>query len=302
MSEGNGERPHESTLGKNYVGLPGVVVIIAYLVLFSLLDFYLVIKVWPPDPLPGQVSVSTGHPPAGTPESSTTEHGPPVWQVDFLWCDNVNPKRACWVSLGTSLFLIAILSGALGGLLHSLRSLYWYVGNRRLIWSWAVMYMLLPFSGAVLATVFYIVIRAGFLPSSGAQGAPNTPYAFAALGALVGLFSEEAVLKLRQVAETVFTRSDTGKDHAAPAHPPKVISIAPTSGPTAGGNSVTITGADFAGGASVHIGGLEVTSIVSLSAVSINAVAPPHPAGPADVEVVNLDGQRSVLAGGYRYV
>ena len=80
------------------------------------------------------------------------------------------------------------------------------------------MYMLLPFSGAVLATVFYVIIRAGFLPSSGGtQNIPSTPYGFAALGTLVGLFSEEAVLKLKQVAETVFARTVPGKDHAATA-------------------------------------------------------------------------------------
>jgi hypothetical protein len=194
-----------------------------------------------------------------------------------------------------------MLSGALGSLLHSLRSLYWYSGNRRLVWSWSVMYMLLPFSGAVLATIFYIIIRAGFLPSSGGtQAIPNTPYGFAALGALVGLFSEEAVLKLKQVAETVFSSTPPGKDHAAP--PPKVGSISPNSGPAAGGTAVTITGADFAPDAKVNIGGTPVTSIASISTTSISATTPPHAAGQADVEVVNADGQKGGLMGGYKYV
>src|SRR6202035_4995943 len=35
-----------------------------------------------------------------------------------------------------------IMLGALGGVLHALRSLYWYVGNRNLKRSWLLMYFL----------------------------------------------------------------------------------------------------------------------------------------------------------------
>jgi IPT/TIG domain len=295
--------PHESTLGRSYVGLGGIVVITLYLVFASLFDFYVMVKIWPPDPLP-RITSSTVPGVAGNNATSTTqetEKAPVVWTVNFIWCDNQNPKTACWISLSTSLFLIAILSGALGSLLHSLRSLYWYAGNRKLVWSWAIMYMLLPFSGSVLATIFYIIIRAGFLPSSGTTPTvPNTPYGFAALGALVGLFSEEAVLKLKQVAETVFARTPPGKDHVAP--PPKVALISPNSGPAAGGTPVTITGADFTAGAKVNIGGTPVVSIASVSTTSISATTPAHVAGPADVEVVNPDDQKGVLTGGFTYV
>src|SRR5271169_6286742 len=155
--------PHESTLGRDYVGLGGIIVITLYLVLAALFDFYVTIKIWPPDPLPGIASTTApgvaGSPAPSAQQTTTrqTENAPIVWAVNFMWCDNENPKTACWIALNTSLFLIAILSGALGSLLHSLRSLYWYAGNRKLVWSWAIMYMLLPFSGAVLATIFYII-------------------------------------------------------------------------------------------------------------------------------------------------
>lgn len=301
-SGGIGHLPHESTLGQSYVGLAGVVVITLYLVLASLFDFYVIVKIWPPDPLPvpGVVTGAAENPPAPT-QDSTKQTAPIKWPVNFFWCDNDNPRTACSISLNTALFLIVMLSGALGSLLHSLRSLYWYAGNRRLVWSWAVMYMLLPFSGAVLATIFYIIIRAGFLPSSGGtQTIPSTPYGFAALGALVGLFSEEAVLKLKQVAETVFASTPPGKDHAAA--PPKVALISPNSGPAAGGTAVTITGTDFAPGAKVNIGGTPVTSIASISTTSISATTPPHAAEQVDVEVVNADGQKGALTGGFKYV
>ena len=293
--------PHESTLGQSYVGLPGIIGITLYLVFASLLNFYTLIKVWPPDPLPTQVVTTPVNPP-GTPQESTAMlTGPIKWQVDFFWRANDNPKTACWITLNTSLFIIAMLAGALGSLLHSLRSLYWYAGNRRLRWSWAIMYMLLPFSGAVLSTIFYVLIRAGFLPSSGTSASiPSTPYGFAAMGALVGLFSEEAVLKLKQVAETVFAKTPPGKDHAAP--PPKVSSVSPNSGPVTGGTPVAITGTDFTAGAKVNIGGSPATAIASVSATSISATTPAQDAGQADVEVVNPDGQRGTLTAGFKFV
>ena len=163
------------------------------------------------------------------------------------------------------------------------------------------MYVFLPFSGSVLATIFYVIIRAGFLPSSGGtQSIPNTPYGFAALGALVGLFSEEAVLKLKQVAETVFAKTQPGKDHAAP--PPKIASISPNTGPAAGGTLVTIAGSDFSAGAKVNLGGMPSSSITLITATSISATTPAQVPGRVDIMVINPDGQKALLVGGYTYV
>jgi hypothetical protein len=67
------------------------------------------------------------------------------------------------------------------------------------------MYVLLPFSGALLAMVFYLLVRGGFMPQSNVGS--NSTFGFAALAALVGLFSEEATLKLKQIAETVLAKS-----------------------------------------------------------------------------------------------
>ena len=46
-----------------------------------------------------------------------------------------------------NLVIVVALSGAMGGLVHSLRSFYKYVGNRKLIWSWFAMYILFPLVG-----------------------------------------------------------------------------------------------------------------------------------------------------------
>jgi hypothetical protein len=106
-------------------------------------------------------------------------------------------------------------AGALGSLVHALRSAYWYVGNRNLVRSWVPKYLLLPFCGAILAILFYFVVRGGFF-SPRSSSMHTSQYGFCALACLVGLFSEQAILKLKQVAETVFMTTEQGKD----ANPP----------------------------------------------------------------------------------
>jgi hypothetical protein len=109
------------------------------------------------------------------------------------------------------LLSIVILAGALGSLIHALRSVYWYVGIRNLVSSWLAKYILMPFGGSALAVVFYFVIRGGFF--SPQAGVPQTsPFGFAALSAVIGLFSEQAVLKLKQVAETIFSKPERATD------------------------------------------------------------------------------------------
>jgi hypothetical protein len=109
-------------------------------------------------------------------------------------------------------FLAVALAGALGGLIHTLRSFTWYAGNRNLRLSWLPFNLMLPVVGALGGTVFYLVLRAGlFTPSTQASGA--SPFGFAAVAVLAGLFSEQALEKLRQVASNVFAEPPTGADH-----------------------------------------------------------------------------------------
>src|SRR5579883_652221 len=83
--------------------------------------------------------------------------------------------------------------------------------------------------------------------------------------------------------------------------PVTVASISPSSGPTAGGTSVTITGSGFVPGTTVTIGGASLanTSIVSLT--QITGTTPAGAAGAANVVVTNSTGT-ATLTGGYTYV
>ena len=125
-------------------------------------------------------------------------------------------------------FLVVGLAGTLGGLIHTIRSLSWYVGNRRLRWSWVPWLLMLPVIGALGGTVFYLVLRAGlFSPSTSVDTA--SPFGFAAVAVLVGLFSEQALEKLRDVAGNIFAANPVGEDHVGsqPAETDEVPATTP---------------------------------------------------------------------------
>ena len=74
---------------------------------------------------------------------------------------------------------------------------------------------------------------------------------------------------------------------------PTVTSISPTSGPLAGGQSVTITGAGFTGATVVTIGGTAATAVTVVSSTSITATTPAGSAGTASVLVTASGGTNS---------
>ncbi len=83
---------------------------------------------------------------------------------------------------------------------------------------------------------------------------------------------------------------------------PILSAVSPTSGPSKGGTPVTLTGQNFASGATVTFGGAAATSVVVASATQITANTPPHASGGADVVVKNPDGQSATLANGFTFV
>jgi hypothetical protein len=80
-----------------------------------------------------------------------------------------------------------------------------------------------------------------------------------------------------------------------------VSGISPTSGTTAGGTPVTITGTGFLAGATVSLGGTAATGVTVVSSTSITATAPAHAAGAVNVVVTNTGSQSGTLPSGYTY-
>jgi hypothetical protein len=81
-----------------------------------------------------------------------------------------------------------------------------------------------------------------------------------------------------------------------PPPAPVVQSVTPSSGPTSGGTTVSIQGANFLGATSVTFGGTPAASFTVNSSTQITAVSPAHAAGPADVQVATPNGTSAVNA------
>ena len=76
---------------------------------------------------------------------------------------------------------------------------------------------------------------------------------------------------------------------------PTVTSISPTTGPAAGGTSVTITGTGFTSAATVKFGGNAATSVTYVSPTQIIAVSPAG-TNTVDITVTNIDGTSAKVA------
>ena len=75
---------------------------------------------------------------------------------------------------------------------------------------------------------------------------------------------------------------------------PTVSSVSPNSGSTAGGTAVTITGTNFAAGATVTFGGTAATNVVAVNSTTITATTPAGSAGAVTV-TVTVNGQSGSL-------
>jgi hypothetical protein len=76
---------------------------------------------------------------------------------------------------------------------------------------------------------------------------------------------------------------------------PKVTKLVPTSGPSAGGTSVTITGTGLAGASAVSFGSTAAASFTVTSSTAITAVSPPGTSGIVDVRVTTSGGTSAIV-------
>lgn len=215
--------------GSDLVPVSGIIGLTVYLAVAIAFCLYGLIVFWPA-PTPSGQSPSS---PAGTSkqiDSTTSASSPaPTTAPAVRASSDLSPAATPSATPGkvsafgrefevwdeVRLLWIVILAGALGSLIHAMRSVYWYVGNRNLVRSWLAKYFVMPFTGSALAVMFYFVIRGGFF-SPQSDFSQTSPFGFAALSAMVGLFSEQAVLKLKQVAETILSKPEFGADPTPP--------------------------------------------------------------------------------------
>ncbi len=85
------------------------------------------------------------------------------------------------------------------------------------------------------------------------------------------------------------------------ANPLSVGSVVPNTGSTGGGTIVTITGANFASGATVSFGGAPATAVTVVNSTSIKARTPAHVAGVVAVAVTNPNRLSGTRANAFSY-
>src|SRR5436190_1528347 len=84
--------------------------------------------------------------------------------------------------------------------------------------------------------------------------------------------------------------------------PPTVSSVNPASGPTAGGTAITLSGTNYAAGATVSVGGITATAVNVVNSTTMTAVAPAHAFGSVNVVVQNTDGQSGLKTNAFTYL
>ncbi len=103
----------------------------------------------------------------------------------------------------TTILWLIIIVGIMGASIHALSSISAYVGNDNYKSSWALWYYLRPFVGALLALVSYLLVRAGFLNVNSSDDL----YSVLAIAGLIGMFSKQALYKISDIADAIFTNS-----------------------------------------------------------------------------------------------
>lgn len=212
---------------------------------------------------------------------------------------------------GSDLFWMIIMAGALGGCIHAMRSLFWYAGQRELKWSWLPMYFIVPFIGAAMALIFGLLIAAGLFDTTPGE---NKALFMVAIAGLVGMFSQQAALKLTDIANAVFTKPGPGKDakpqatesvgaSGAVQETTPTPKIEPSFGQSTGALPVTITNTGLTDVASVTFGGEAATSFSFDNGTSTLTAQPPkRAAGAGEVDVLVLDAAGKTVKLKYTYL
>jgi len=157
-----------------------VLVISVYILSLLVLSVYSLVAIWPANP-------------------ATFANSTAPSSVRFLTARYTLPSET-WV------LLIVIVAGVIGSLIHSAWNLGAFLGKREFKASWTLWYLAHPFVGAGLAVLIYFALRAGLLSSGTTAGNLNL-FGIAAISGLAGMFTREAMAKLKDMADNLFAKA-----------------------------------------------------------------------------------------------
>lgn len=188
-------------------------------------------------------------------------------RVYLLWhipLDMTEPMR---------MLVLVMLLGAFGSLIQSASFFTVRVANRTMGASWLWWYFVHPFVGMAVATILYLMVRAGFLNPNPTTGSISI-YGTAALAGLSGWFSKQAAAKMQEVFESLFR---TEPSNSPP--PPRISQVDPAALAAVaaeGGapQSLTLKGSGFVPNSVVRLNGTDCpTSFVSAAQLTASVPA-----------------------------
>ena len=112
----------------------------------------------------------------------------------------------------------------------------------------------------------------------------------------------DVVVTSSSTGAATFARGFTYVAPGTTLTPPSLNTVSPAAGPLAGGQTVTLSGSDFASDTTVKFGGASATNVTLSGSGSITCVTPAGTAsGAVDVVVTSATNGSATLSGGYTY-
>lgn len=159
---------------------------------------------------------------------------------------------------GRNLAILALAMGALGACLHGVTSLVYHLSAKDFGAEWTAWYLHRPLVGGALALIFYLIIAGGLMPQ--VDMSTGGVCATIGLAGLIGLFSRQALDKLGEIFDVIFSPRQSDEARGAPAAPQIDTFDPPTIPPDGDETTLTIQGSGFIQGAVVKISDKELTA------------------------------------------
>ena len=181
-----------------------------------------------------------------------------------------------------SIIWFVFVMGALGSYVHAAASFATFTGNRQLVSSWTWWYLLRPWVGALLAVLAYFIFGGGLT----AEKDTGNLFKIAAYSGLVGLFAEQATIKLSEIFDMLFKPSEKQKDKldTSQGPPPEAKPVINEASFDQAWNLITVTGSHFTSGSTIKVDGVScTTTFVSSEQLTTTPDAAPKANAPVTV-------------------
>jgi hypothetical protein len=138
--------------------------------------------------------------------------------------------------------------------------------------------------------------------AAGNENGDDCAYIYGSLSGSAGTFYNQVINGHHYLTQEEFSNDDfvpgvSGCIQQEEAPVPEVSAVAPPSGPTSGGQTVTVTGSGFTGATSVTFGGTAGTGLDVSSDTSLTVDTPAGSPGTVDVRVTAPGGTSPVVSG-----